>query len=137
MPRAFVLPQAAPAIRVRTLNHFGLAVSDTKTVRTSIGTCSACRFRVRAGNSTISCASERDRSSCRSRRGEGVPPSINHFCLGVEGFNIDRIMAALARARRRAGRCRGSHESRRDDARQERPTCCLAILTASSSSCRT
>src|SRR5262245_53818631 len=29
MPRSCVMPQPAPGIRVRTLNHFGLAVSDT------------------------------------------------------------------------------------------------------------
>jgi catechol 2,3-dioxygenase-like lactoylglutathione lyase family enzyme len=86
---------AAPAIRVRTLNHFGLAVSDPKRsvefyqglfgmpVQARTGTTTI--LRVGAGPQFISIAPA-----------GGAAPSINHFCLGVDGFNLDRIMAALA-----------------------------------------
>src|SRR5436309_2297802 len=89
-------PQAgAPQLRVRTLSHFGLAVSDTKRsvdfYRTLFGLPIQAHpgqntiLRVGAGPQFISIAPA-----------ENAAPSINHFCLGVDGFNIDRILATLA-----------------------------------------
>ena len=89
-------PQSgAPTIRVRTLNHFGLAVSDT---RRSIDfyqglfgmpiharADSATILRVGAGPQFLSIAPA-----------QNAPPSINHFCLGIENFSVDRILATLA-----------------------------------------
>ncbi len=95
MPRAFVTPQAAPAIRVRTLNHFGLAVSDTKRSVDFYRDLFGMPIQARAGANTILRVGAGPQFISIGPA-EGAPPSINHFCLGVEGFNIDRITAALA-----------------------------------------
>jgi len=86
----------ASTIRVRTLNHFGLAVSDPKRsvdfyqglfgmpVRAKIG--SLTLLQIGAGPQFISIGPVEANAS----------PSINHYCLGVEGFNLDRVLATLA-----------------------------------------
>jgi catechol 2,3-dioxygenase-like lactoylglutathione lyase family enzyme len=83
-------------IRVRSLNHFAIAVSDPKRtidfyqglfgmpVQARTGTTTV--LRVGAGPQFLSIGPVR----------AGVSPSITHYCLGVEGFNVDRIMMALA-----------------------------------------
>jgi catechol 2,3-dioxygenase-like lactoylglutathione lyase family enzyme len=89
-------PQAGtPPIRVRTLSHFGLAVSDPKRsvefyqglfgmpIQARSGT--TLLLRVGAGPQFISIAPA-----------GSAAPGINHYCLGVDGFNVDRIMATLA-----------------------------------------
>jgi catechol 2,3-dioxygenase-like lactoylglutathione lyase family enzyme len=86
---------SAAQIRVRTLSHFGLAVSDTRRsvdfYRNLFGLPIQARtgqntiLRVGAGPQFISIAPA-----------ETAAPSINHFCLGVEGFNLDRILVTLA-----------------------------------------
>ena len=85
-----------PPIRVRTLNHFGIAVSDPKRsidfyqglfgmpVQARIGTTTL--LRVGAGPQFL---------SIRPLEGD-ASPSITHFGLGIEAFNVDSIMAALA-----------------------------------------
>jgi catechol 2,3-dioxygenase-like lactoylglutathione lyase family enzyme len=86
---------SASQIRVRTLNHFGLAVSDPKRSVEFYRDLFGMPIQARTGANTI------------LRIGAGpqfvsigpaanAPPSINHFCLGVEGFNIDRILSTLA-----------------------------------------
>jgi catechol 2,3-dioxygenase-like lactoylglutathione lyase family enzyme len=92
-PRAFA---ADPPIRVRALNHFGLAVSDPKRsidfyqglfgapVQARVGTTTI--LRLGGGPQFISIAPLDARAA----------PIITHYCLGVEGFNLDRIVASLA-----------------------------------------
>jgi catechol 2,3-dioxygenase-like lactoylglutathione lyase family enzyme len=92
--RAF--SQAVP-IRARSLNHFGIAVSDPKRsvdfYQGLFGMPVAARnegqtiLRVGAGPQFISIGPV----------GSGESPRITHFCLGVEGFDADRLLAALAR----------------------------------------
>jgi catechol 2,3-dioxygenase-like lactoylglutathione lyase family enzyme len=83
-------------IRVTGINHVTLSVSDVKrsvdfyqglfgmpvTSRQGMTT----NLRVGAGPQFLGV----------SAAGSN-PPSINHLCLGVEGFDVDRITAALAR----------------------------------------
>lgn len=93
-PRAFA--QAAP-IRVRSLNHFGIAASDPKRsvefYQGLFGMPVAARtegqtiVRVGAGPQFISIGPVE----------AGASPRITHYCLGVEGFNADGLLAALAR----------------------------------------
>ena len=96
-PRAtsMAAPQQAPAIRVRTLNHFGLAVSDTKRSVDFYRDLFGLPIQARAGNATILRVGTGPQFLSIAPA-DGARPSINHFCLGVEGFNIDRILAALA-----------------------------------------
>ena len=94
-PRVFA-QAGAPAIRVRALNHIGLAVSDPKRsiefyqalfgmpVRGRDG--STTRLQLGAGPQFISIAPVAG----------GAAPSISHYCLGVEGFKLDGVIAALA-----------------------------------------
>ena len=83
-------------IRVRTLNHFGLAVTDPKRsvdfyqglfgmpVQARVDTTTI--LRVGAGPQFISIAPA----------AANAAPSINHYCLGIENFAVDRVLAALA-----------------------------------------
>ena len=87
---------AGPPIRVRTISHFGLAVSDPKRsvdfyqglfgmpVQARVGTTTI--LRVGAGPQFISIAPVTANAT----------PSINHYCLGIENFAVDRVLAALA-----------------------------------------
>lgn len=95
MPRSFVMPQSAPGIRVRGLNHFGLAVSDTTRSVDFYRNLFGMPIQARSGTTTILRVGVGPQFLSISPAG-GAPPSINHFCLGVEGFNVDRILAALA-----------------------------------------
>src|SRR5262245_54307190 len=87
---------ASPPILVRTISHFGLAVSDPKRsvdfyqglfgmpVQARVDTTTI--LRVGAGPQFISIAPI----------AANAAPSINHYCLGVENFAVDRVLAALA-----------------------------------------
>ena len=89
------LSQAAP-IRTRSLNHFGIAVSDPKRsvdfYQGLFGMPVAARsegqtiMRVGAGPQFLSIRPVEASAS----------PRITHYYLGVEGFNADRLLAALA-----------------------------------------
>jgi catechol 2,3-dioxygenase-like lactoylglutathione lyase family enzyme len=93
---SFAGQSSRPPIGVRTLNHFGIAVSDPKRsiefyqglfgmpVQASTGTTTI--LRVGAGPQFL---------SIRPLEGD-ASPAITHFGLGIEAFNADRIMAALA-----------------------------------------
>jgi len=98
MPRvAFrTAPQtAAPAVRVRTLSHFGLAVSDTRRSVDFYRNLFGLPIQARSGDTTILRVGTGPQFLSIAPA-NGAAPSINHFCLGVEGFNVDRIMTALA-----------------------------------------
>jgi len=94
--RAAQAGAAGPPIRVRTISHFGLAVSDPKRsvdfyqglfgmpVQARVDTTTI--LRVGAGPQFISIAPA----------AASAAPSINHYCLGIENFAVDRVLAALA-----------------------------------------
>ena len=94
-PRAFT-QASKPSIRVRGINHVTLSVSDVKRsvdfyqglfgmpVINRQGTTSA-GLQIGAGPQHLGV------SSAGSN-----PPIINHICLGVDNFNVDRISGILA-----------------------------------------
>jgi catechol 2,3-dioxygenase-like lactoylglutathione lyase family enzyme len=86
---------AAPAIRVRALNHFGLAVADTKRSIDFYRDLFGMPIQARAGENTILRIGAGPQFISIGPAGNAAP-SINHFCLGVEDFNVDRIIAALS-----------------------------------------
>src|SRR5258707_7077873 len=86
---------AAPQIRVRGINHVTLAVSDVKR--------SVDFYQGLFGMPVIS----RQGMTANLQIGAGPQflgvsaagsnaPNINHLCLGVDDFNVDRISAVLS-----------------------------------------
>ena len=90
-----VAQTAAPAIRVRTLSHFGLAVSDAKRSVDFYQGLFGMPIQFRSGTTTVMRVGAGPQFLSIAPAGSAAP-SITHYCLGVEGFNVDRIMAALA-----------------------------------------
>jgi catechol 2,3-dioxygenase-like lactoylglutathione lyase family enzyme len=86
---------AAPAIRVRSFNHLGLAVSDTKRSVDFYRDVFGMPIQARAGSNTILRIGAGPQFISIGPAGSAAP-SISHFCLGVENFNVDRILSALA-----------------------------------------
>jgi len=84
-----------PAIRVRTLSHFGLAVSDPPRSIDFYQGLFGMPIQARTGESTILRVGAGPQFLSLTSAGSAAP-SITHFCLGVEGFNVDRILTALA-----------------------------------------
>jgi catechol 2,3-dioxygenase-like lactoylglutathione lyase family enzyme len=84
-----------PPIRVRTLSHFGLAVSDPKRSIDFYQGLFGMPVQARSGETTILRVGPGPQFISIAPAGS-APPSINHYCLGVDGFNVDRIMTTLA-----------------------------------------
>src|SRR5262245_54503265 len=100
LPALALLPRPLAAqpgtIKVRGINHVGLNVSDLKRstefyealfglpVRRQGDT--IVRMQIGAGPHHLELL----------RAAEGAAPSIGHYCLGVEGFEVDRVVSALA-----------------------------------------
>jgi catechol 2,3-dioxygenase-like lactoylglutathione lyase family enzyme len=95
LARAAASQGAAQQIRVRTLSHFGLAVSDPKRSVDFYRNLFGLPIQARAGANTILRIGVGPQFISIGPA-ENTAPSINHFCLGVDNFNVDRIMAALA-----------------------------------------
>jgi catechol 2,3-dioxygenase-like lactoylglutathione lyase family enzyme len=94
--RSLASQPAAPApIRVRTLSHFGLAVSDPKRSIEFYQGLFGMPIQARVGPTTLLRVGAGPQFISIAPAGTAAP-SINHFCLGVEGFDVDRIMATLA-----------------------------------------
>ena len=88
-------PSASPAIRIRSLNHFGLAVSDAKRSIDFYQGLFGMAIQARRGTTTILRVGSGPQFLSIAPAGSAAP-GITHFCLGVDGFDADRIMAALA-----------------------------------------
>ena len=94
--RSLASQPAAPApIRVRTLSHFGLAVSDPKRSIEFYQGLFGMPIQARVGPTTLLRVGAGPQFISIAPAGTAAP-GINHFCLGVEGFDVDRIMATLA-----------------------------------------
>jgi catechol 2,3-dioxygenase-like lactoylglutathione lyase family enzyme len=89
--------QAAKAqIRVRSLNHFGLAVSDPKRSTDFYQGLFGLPIRARYSTTTLMTVGSGPQFMSIAVAAGGAAPSINHFCLGVDDFRLDRVMSALA-----------------------------------------
>ena len=89
-------PQAGtPPIRVRTLSHFGLAVADPKRSVEFYQGLFGMPIQARSGTTTLLRVGAGPQFISIAPAGSAAP-GINHYCLGVDGFNVDRIMATLA-----------------------------------------
>lgn len=94
VPRLFA--QAAPTLRVRAINHIGLAVSDPKRSIDFYQGLFGMPVRGRQGAMTLLQLGPGPQFIAIAPAASGAAPSITHYCLGVEGFNVDRALAALA-----------------------------------------
>jgi catechol 2,3-dioxygenase-like lactoylglutathione lyase family enzyme len=98
-PRAIphLLAQAGgPPLRIRGINHIGLGVSDAKRSVEFYQALFGMPVRGRQGSMTLLQMGAGPQFLAIAPVANGAAPSITHFCLGVEGFNVDRALAALA-----------------------------------------
>jgi catechol 2,3-dioxygenase-like lactoylglutathione lyase family enzyme len=94
-PRAFAQADDPP-IRVRGINHVTLSVSDVKRSVDFYQGLFGMRVTSRQGMTTNLQIGSGPQFLGVSAGGSNAP-SINHLCLGVENFNVDRITSVLAR----------------------------------------
>src|SRR6266568_4372950 len=93
-PRAFA--QASnPQIRVRGINHVTLSVSDVKRSVDFYQGLFGMPIVSRQGATASLLIGAGPQALGVSSAGS-VAPNINHICLGVGGFSVDRLTAALA-----------------------------------------
>src|SRR5580704_4249256 len=90
------LSQSAP-IPVRSLNHFGIAVSDPKRSVDFYQGLFGMPVAARSEGQTIVRVGTGPQFISIGPVEAGESPRITHYCLGVEGFNADRLLATLAR----------------------------------------
>jgi catechol 2,3-dioxygenase-like lactoylglutathione lyase family enzyme len=91
-----VLAQATdPPIRVRALNHMTLAVSDPQRSVKFYQGLFGMPIQARQGATTLLRIGSGPQFLAVSAAGSAAP-AINHFCLSVDGFDVDRVLKALA-----------------------------------------
>ncbi|MGH9142916.1 MAG: VOC family protein [Vicinamibacterales bacterium] len=92
-----LLAQAgASPLRVTGINHIGLAVSDAKRSVEFYQELFGMPVRGRQGSMTLLQLGAGPQFLAIAPVAGGASPSITHFCLGVDGFNVDRALASLA-----------------------------------------
>lgn len=89
--RAFA-QAGGPPIRVRTLNHATLTVTDVKRSAEFYQGLFGLPIQARQGGTIALRLGPGPQALALSA---GTTPSINHFCLGVEDFNVDRLVKTL------------------------------------------
>jgi catechol 2,3-dioxygenase-like lactoylglutathione lyase family enzyme len=94
-PRAFA-QAAEPPIRARALNHMTLSVSDPKRSVEFYQGLFGMPVQARQGATTLLRIGSGPQFLAISATGANATPAINHFCLTVDGFNVDRIVKTLA-----------------------------------------
>jgi catechol 2,3-dioxygenase-like lactoylglutathione lyase family enzyme len=85
------------ALRVRSLNHFGIAVADAKRSIEFYQGLFGMPVQARDGATTILRVGPGPQFLSIQPVAAGAAPSITHYCLGLEAFSVDRVLAALAR----------------------------------------
>lgn len=94
-PRVFAQP-TVPPIGVRSLNHVGLGVADPKRSIDFYQGLFGMAVQHRSEPTTMLRVGDGPQFISIAPVQNGAAPSITHFCLGVEGFNLDRVLAALS-----------------------------------------
>jgi catechol 2,3-dioxygenase-like lactoylglutathione lyase family enzyme len=87
---------AAPPLRVRGINHIGLASADAKRSVEFYQNLFGLPVRGRQGSMTLLQIGPGPQFLAIAPLQGSAAPSITHYCLGVENFNVDRALAALA-----------------------------------------
>src|SRR6185295_8624238 len=94
-PRLLAQAGAAP-LRVRGINHIGIAVADAKRSVDFYQGLFGMPVRGRQGSMTLLQMGAGPQFLAIAPVQGGAAPSITHYCLGVEGFRLDAALAALA-----------------------------------------
>lgn len=92
-PRAFA--QGKPQIPVKALNHFTLAVADVKRSLDFYQGLFGMPIQARQGQTIVLRIGNGPQFVALSAAGSN-PASINHFCMTVEDFNVDRLIGILS-----------------------------------------
>jgi catechol 2,3-dioxygenase-like lactoylglutathione lyase family enzyme len=95
VPRLFA-QTSAPPLRVRGINHIGLASADARRSVEFYQTVFGMPVRGRQGSMTLLQVGAGPQFLAIAPVQAGAAPSITHYCLGVEGFSLDGALAALA-----------------------------------------
>ena len=92
-----VVAQAGPpTLRVRAINHIGLAVTDPKRSIEFYQGLFGMPVRGRTPGTTLLLLGAGPQFISIAPVLGNAAPGISHYCLGVEGFDVDRVMTALA-----------------------------------------
>jgi catechol 2,3-dioxygenase-like lactoylglutathione lyase family enzyme len=87
--------QGKPQIAVRAFNHMTLSVSDPKRSLEFYQRVFGMPIQARQGSTVCLRVGSGPQFLALSAAGSGAP-SINHYCLTVDGFNQDRLLSVLA-----------------------------------------
>ena len=87
---------AKPPIRVRSLNHMTLAVTDPARSQEFYQGLFGMPVQARQGATTLLRVGSGPQFVALSKVGANAKPGIHHFCMTVENFNADGILKTLA-----------------------------------------
>jgi catechol 2,3-dioxygenase-like lactoylglutathione lyase family enzyme len=87
---------ASAPMKVRALNHMTLSVPDPKRTIDFYQGLFGMPVAARQGATTVLRIGPGPQFLAVSAAAPGVAPAINHYCVTVENFNVDRILKALA-----------------------------------------
>lgn len=91
-----VLAQTSSPLRVRALNHMTIGVTDPKRTIEFYQMLFGMPVQARQGaNTTVLRVGAGPQFMAVSPVGAGQTPSITHYCVTVDGFDVDRILKVL------------------------------------------
>ena len=88
--------QAAPPIRVRSLNHMTLAVADPARSQQFYQGLFGLPVQARQGATTVLRIGPGPQFLALNKVGANAKPGIHHFCMTVDNFDSERILKTLA-----------------------------------------
>ena len=91
-----VLAQARPSFKVRAINHMTIGVSDPKRTVEFYQTLFGMPLQARQGATPVLRVGAGPQFMAVSQVGAGQTPSITHYCLTIDDFEVDRVLGVLA-----------------------------------------
>lgn len=95
MARSVLNAQAANTLKLRAFNHMTLSVSDPKRALDFYQGLFGMPVHARQGTTTLLRVGDGPQFIALSAAGQN-PVGINHYCVTVEDFNVDRVLKVLA-----------------------------------------
>jgi catechol 2,3-dioxygenase-like lactoylglutathione lyase family enzyme len=90
------LAQTGSTLKIRAFNHMTIAVSDPKRTVDFYQTLFGMPIQARQGAIAILRVGPGPQFMAVSALGAATTPSINHYCVTVEDFSVDRVLKVLA-----------------------------------------